>query len=142
MTFARLWGSLTPRECSCAKIHGRQEVIAMFEYKIPDNIKTRIPEYFYYALGGECVSVFGADALIRNKDGFSVLEYSSGTFGYVKAFDAACKKLGMEWLLEYYVLLPWYHSDIFDGEIIDEVMKCFSSSNSAGPYYQYLISHV
>ena len=35
----------------------------MFDYTIPDEIKSRIPEYFYYALGGEYVSITGADAL-------------------------------------------------------------------------------
>ena len=31
----------------------------MFDYTIPDKIKSRIPEYFYYALGGEYVSIMG-----------------------------------------------------------------------------------
>ena len=63
----------------------------MFDYTIPDEIKSRIPEYFYYALGGECVSIMGTGALIRDKDGLSRLEYSAGTAGYVEAFRMTCK---------------------------------------------------
>ena len=64
----------------------------MFDYTIPDKIKSRIPEYFYYALGGEYVSIMGADALIRDEDGLSRLDYNAGTAGYVEAFRMACKK--------------------------------------------------
>ena len=112
----------------------------MFDYTIPDDIKRRIPDYFYYALGGECVSIMGADALIRDKDGLSRLEYSARTAGYVEAFRMTCKKLNMDWLFEYWDNLPWYQSDIFDGEISDEVMRRFDKEEYTNAYYQYLIS--
>ena len=112
----------------------------MFDYTIPDEIKSRIPEYFYYALGGEYVSIMGADALIRDKDGLSHLDYDAGSSGYAEAFRMTCKKLNMNWLFEYWDSLPWYQSDIFDGEISDEVMRCFDKGDHANAYYQYLIS--
>lgn len=58
----------------------------LLKYTIPDSIKNRIPEYFYYALGGEYVSIMGATALIRDEDGLSLLDYDGGTSGYVEAF--------------------------------------------------------
>ena len=112
----------------------------MFDYTIPDEIKSRIPEYFYYALGGEYVSIMGAYALIRDEDGLSYLDYSAGTAGYIEAFRMTCKKLDMNWLFEYRDSLPWYQSDIFDGEISDEVMRCFDKEEHTNSYYQYLIS--
>ena len=110
-------------------------------YTIPAEIKAKIPDYFYYALGGEYVSVSGKDVLSRDADGFSALDYNSSTAGYVTAFKATCKKLDMMWLYEYWDALPWYESDIFDGEIADEVMRLFDTNQGGGtPYYKYLIS--
>ena len=97
----------------------------LLDYEVPKEIKDKIPEYFYYAFGGEYVSVSGANALIPDEDGFSMLEYCSGTTGYYEAFKATCKKLDMMWLLNYWNEIPWYHSDIFDGWFADEVMKRF-----------------
>lgn len=109
------------------------------EYKIPADIKKRIPEYFYYALGGEYVSIHGKDALIRDENGFSALDYCSSTAGYVEALRATCQKLDMNWLFEYWNQLPWYQSDLFDGEIADEVMRRFDNRDGGSSYYQYLI---
>lgn len=74
----------------------------LLNYRIPDNIKSRIPEYFYYAFGGEFVSIFGKEALVRDEDGLTSLNYNTGTTGYVMALQMSCKKLGVEWLLDYY----------------------------------------
>lgn len=110
------------------------------EYTIPENIKSRIPEYFYYALGGEYVSIMGATALLRDTDGLSLLDYNGGTAGYAEAFKMTCKKLDMDWLYEYWDSLPWYQSDLFDCEISIEVMKCFDKEDNANAYYKYLLS--
>lgn len=112
----------------------------LLKYTIPDSIKNRIPEYFYYALGGEYVSIMGAIALIRDEDGLSLLDYDGGTSGYVEAFRMTCKKLDMDWLYEYWDNLPWYQSDLFDSEISIEVMKCFDKAYPANAYYKYLLS--
>lgn len=113
------------------------------KYKIPSDIKNRIPEYFYYALGGEFVSIFGRDALIRDRDGLCLLDYCTGTAGYVAALKAVCRKLDMGWLLDYWNQLPWHQSDVFDGEIADEVTNRFDvqekTNENTNPYYLYLI---
>ena len=111
----------------------------MSEYKIPDEIKSRIPEYFYYALGGEYVSISVKSALMPDEDGFSMLDYCSSTAGYVEALRATCRKLNMDWLMEYWDSLEWFDSDVFDGEISDEVAKCFASESDSNPYYRYLL---
>lgn len=113
----------------------------IFSYDVPKQIVDRIPEYFYYALGGECVSVFGINALIPDDDGFYILNYCSGEAGWYRAFKATCIKLDMKWLLDYWNILPWYHSDIFDEWMADEVIRRFENfqSASASPYYLYLI---
>lgn len=111
----------------------------LLNYEVPKEIKDKIPEYFYYAFGGEYVSIFGANALIPDEDGSSMLEYYSSTTGYYEAFKATCKKLNMMWLLDYWNELPWYHSDIFDGWFADEVMKRFKERQNANPYYLHLI---
>lgn len=110
------------------------------DYKIPEDIKAIIPDYFYEAFGGELVSVFGVDVLNKNKDGEYGLAFLEGTAGYVEAFRATCKKLGMDWLADYYDALLWHESDLFDGEISDEVLKQFSSQKDGlNPYYIHLI---
>ena len=109
-------------------------------YEVPEEIKTKIPECFYYAFGGEYVSIFGFVALIRAEDGYSNLDYNSSTTGYAEALKMSCEKLDMGWLFDYWDELPWYQSDIFDGWLADEVMKRFDSMESANPYYKYLLS--
>ena len=111
-----------------------------FGYHIPDEIKEKIPEHFYYALGGELVSVFGKDLLCEDEDGIVPLDYVGGTAGYVETLKTTCRKLGMEWLFVYWSGLEWYDSDLFDGEITDEVIRCFSKEGNSNPYYKYLLS--
>ena len=114
------------------------------KYMIPADVKNRIPEHFYYAFGGELVSVFGRDALIPDEDGLCPLDFCTGTSGYVAALKATCQKLDMGWLLDYWNELPYYQSDVFDGEIAAEVTKRFADQDGAGnninPYYLYLVS--
>ncbi|MEY8573214.1 hypothetical protein AALD01_02215 [Oscillospiraceae bacterium 21-37] len=112
----------------------------MLNYRISDNIKSRIPEYFYFAFGGEFVSIFGKAALVRDEDGLTSLNYNTGTTGYVVALQMACKKLDVEWLFDYYRQLPWYQSDLFDSELADEVISRFDMEDNANPYYQFLLN--
>lgn len=111
----------------------------IFDYEVPQEIINKIPEHFYYAFGGEYVSISGANALIPDEDGFSLLDYCFSTAGYYEALKATCAKLDMMWLLDYWNALPWYHSDIFDGWLSDEVMKRFNGWQSPSPYYLHLI---
>lgn len=112
----------------------------VYEYRIPDDIKDRIPDYFFGAFGGELVGVFGADALIRAEDGLSNVDYSAGTFGWYTAFKAVCLRLQMGWLLEYYDELTWYDSDQFDGEMVEALFEYFGDESKNKTYYSYLLN--
>lgn len=95
------------------------------KYEIPEEIKERIPEKFYQNLRNEIICVFGKDAFDRfdNLEEFSFSDYIIGTFGMECAIKAVCKKLGLDWLFEYYDSLDWYQSDQFDSEMIEGVKK-------------------
>lgn len=113
-----------------------------FHYDIPKEIKSKIPEYFYYAFGGELLSVFGKDFLTKDDSGNYPLDFSSSSQGYSVAFDMTCKKLDMMWLKEYRDSLPYYDSDLFDGEIDEQVILVFKKYKADNPYYSYLIGKV
>lgn len=111
-----------------------------FHYDIPKEIKSKIPEYFYYAFGGELLSIFGKDFLTKDdSSGNYPLDFLSSTNGYSVAFDMTCRKLDMMWLKEYRDSLPYYDSDLFDGEIDEQVIRVFKKSKEANSYYLYLI---
>lgn len=98
-----------------------------FDYKIPEAIKTAIPDCFYFALLDELKNVFGTDILDYDDAGVCGLDYVGGTGGFFRALETVCKKLHIEWLSEYCDGLAWYDSDLFDGEIIDEVIRRFDN---------------
>ncbi len=111
------------------------------KYSIPKEIKDKIPDYFYIAMAGELVSIFGIDVLDKY-DCYELyaFEYHESTAGWVEAFKATCKKLSMNWLYDYWDKLEWYDSDWFDGEIgvgIANIMPMLG--NHANSYYLYLI---
>ena len=110
-----------------------------------EGIMKRIPDYFYTAFAGELFSVYGwarsRDMFYPEKDeGYAGL--ASSTAGWVQAMRATCRKLDMEWLLEYYETLPWYDSDVFDGILEQEIGRRFMNRKDAGgnEYYRYLLS--
>ena len=116
-------------------------------YKIPLEIKQKIPKYFYYAMGGELVSIFGTEVLIPEDVNDEINEYTVygidfviSTSGWHEAFKATCKKLDLQWLLDYHKTLEWYDSDLFDDEIAQEIIKYFSSEpkSKVNSYYLYL----
>ena len=115
------------------------------EYSIPQKIKDQIPEYFYIAFAGEIFSVYGWE---RSRDMFypekdeGYADLASSPFAWFQAFKATCRKLEVEWLLEYYETLPWYDSDVFDGIIEQEISRRFMNRKEDGgnEYYRYLLS--
>ena len=128
------------------------------KYKIPKEIDSRIPEYFYYAMAGELVSIFGTWILEKqdypeydddgneihgdlNVDG-SYYDLNSSTGGWNEAFKMTCKKLDMMWLMDYYETLEWYDSDIFDGIIENRIIENYIEKDHmhdhANCYYKYL----
>ena len=127
-------------------------------YSIPLGIKSRIPNYFYFAMAGELVSIFGPHILEKwtpteyddngneisgdpDVDG-SYYDLNSGSGGWCAAFFATCKKFDMLWLRDYASTLEWYDWDKFHGEIEDEIVERFCKRDHfADPtncYYLYL----
>ena len=114
-----------------------------WEYIIPEDIDSRIPDYFYSAMAGELFSVVG---WAYSRDIFypeqcpECVDLDAGTEGWSVALEMTCKKLDMEWLWEYHESLPWQESDILDGIIEQRIRQRFmnSSLDRAGDYYAYL----
>lgn len=117
------------------------------KYHIPEDIKKKIPKYFYQAFFGELVSVFGYQCLVP------LFEYGSyreqiedfltndgGTGGWYEAFWQTCMKLDLEWLMDYYKSLSWYDSGLFDSEIADGIVIHFinDKQTNCNSYYTYL----
>ena len=114
-------------------------------YRIPEEIKSRIPDYFYFAMTGELFSSFGyynSIQMFTDTSEFNGLHNLGATSqGWFVAFMMTCKKLDMLWLLDYYKSLEWYDSDIFDSEIEDEIEARFingKKNDHANCYYRYL----
>lgn len=125
------------------------DINEFLEYEIPLEIKQKIPEYFYYAMGGELVSIFGIEVLIPEDANDEINEYTvygidfvTPTSGWYEAFKATCKKLDLQWLLDYHKTLDWEKGDLFDDEIAQEIIKYFSlePKNRANSYYLYLLN--
>lgn len=93
----------------------------------------KIPEAFWYALGGELVSVFGRSALDEQ-----TLSCITSSCGFSAALYAACGKLGLMWLWEYGDRLPWYSYDFFVSDLADAVLERFGKEKQPGnsnPYF-------
>ena len=112
-----------------------------FIYKIPDDILTKIPDYFWPALAGELVSVCDPFIFDEADVGVRAIDFITGTAAWDEAFKATCKKLGMKWLNEYRDKLEWYDSDRFDDRICDLIMSKFvkAEPESCTAYYKWLI---
>lgn len=105
------------------------------EYKIPDEIKNKLPRYFPAAFAGELCSVFGPMIFEKDETNIYTLSYLGGTAGWVEALKMTCKKLGMDWLWNYYNSLEWYDSDLFDGEVEDMIVSTFIENNTEKTAY-------
>ena len=114
-------------------------------YRIPEDIKSRIPDYFYFAMAGELFSSFGCCNSIQMfteiSDFNGLHDLNATTHGWYVSFMMTCKKLDMMWLLDYYKSLDWSDSDIFDSEIENEIEFRFiygKKNDHANCYYKYL----
>lgn len=111
-------------------------------YKIPEEILSKIPEYFWPAFVGELVSTFGLVIFEKDPETESLgLNFIGGTSGWHAAFKMACDKLDLGWLYEYYCKLRWLESDMFDGEFEDLIISKFLEADNlpASTYYAWLI---
>ena len=102
-------------------------------YKIPKNIKNNIPEYFYPAMAGELFAVAGIN---KGLSMFSDDKYlNTSTSGWTEAFNETCRKLKMQWLLNYRETLEWDESDLFDAELEKRILN----KGNTDAYYTYLV---
>lgn len=112
------------------------------EYKIPEKIKSKIPQHFYIAFAGELCSVFGHMIFKKDESDLYSLFYVSSTAGWNEDLKMTCQKLNMCWLLDYYNSLEWYESDLFDGEMEDKIVSEFIEADQAqansNAYYKFL----
>ena len=91
----------------------------MFDYKIPQEIKTRLTKGFAIDFLNKLNVVFD---LIQPVS----LEYLvnlEGTCGWGDAFKCACQKYDMEDVFAYYDKLEWYDSDLFDDEFASLIVE-------------------
>ena len=110
------------------------------EYSIPEEIKNKIPNKFYYVMGGELCAIFGPKIFEKFEEDY--YDLNSSTVGWVEAFKETCRKLDMQWILDYWNTLEWYDGDIFDGEIEAGIIKrfCIEDMPTANSYYKYLLT--
>ena len=111
------------------------------KYKIPDEIKEKIPVEFYIALAGEITSVFGLKVWDKYDDG-SPYEWIAGTSGLEYAIRETCEKLGLNWLWGYYESLRWYESDQFDDVVVllaKQNLDRLSKGSNPNEYHRYLV---
>lgn len=117
-----------------------EKEVPVMDYKIPEEILSKIPQYFWPAFTGELISTFGL--WIFDKEGnYYALNGVSGTIGWNVALRMTCKKLEMKWLFDYYDKLEWWQSDMFDGEFEDLLIKNFVEveDKPGYTYYSWLI---
>lgn len=105
------------------------------EYKMPDEIKNKIPKYFPAAFAGELCSTFGPKVFEKDEDNIYNLSYLGGTAGWAEALKMTCKKLGLDWLWKYYNSLDWFDSDLFDGEVEDMIISKFIENTTDNTVY-------
>lgn len=133
------------------------------EYNIPKYVDDKIPEYFYAAMAGELVSIFGLAWAKVSFNPYIQLAYDeedtpkqylsmespakedekydldASTAGWAEAFMNTCDKLDLPWFADYYVALEWYDRDLFDRIIEERIIKNFIKKEWRGvsPYFQY-----
>lgn len=87
------------------------------EYEIPDNIKELITDDFLKEFRNQLFRIHKEYSL----DTFAEygIPMNTSTGGWYAAFGKACLITHKEQLLDYWDSLPWYDSDVFDGELAD-----------------------
>lgn len=98
-----------------------QTVGDFWEYKMPEDIKNLITDDFLKEFRNQ---------LFRIHEHYSIdtfaefgIPMNTSTGGWYAAFGKACLLTNKEVLLDYWRTLPWYDSDIFDGELADMLIE-------------------
>ena len=85
------------------------------EYTIPKEWKEKMDENFIKQMMYELHVISGLNLDTPYLEDSIITD--SGTAGWVTAFGNTCIKTNNHDLYEYYRTLPWYKSDLFDGEV-------------------------
>lgn len=91
------------------------------EYTILDNIKNLITDDFLKEFRSQLFRIhnnYGLDTFAENG-----IPMNTSTGGWVAALYKACMLTHKEELFDYWRTLPWYDSDIFDGELAEMLVK-------------------
>lgn len=94
-------------------------------YVIPDTIKELITDDFLAVLKEECEKIFGEDLFHKDEFGIAQINCLAGTGGFYTAFANACNKSNSKVLLDYWMQLKWYDSDLLEAEICDNLSERF-----------------
>lgn len=86
-------------------------------YTIPENIKELITDEFLKEFRNQLFRIHEHYSLETFAD-FGI-PMNTSTSGWFAAFGKACLLTHKEQLLDYWRTLPWYDSDIFDGELAE-----------------------
>ena len=87
------------------------------QYTIPDNIKELITDDFLKEFRNQLFRIHECYSLETFAE--YGIPMNTSTAGWYAAFGKACLLTHKEQLLDYWNDLPWYDSDIFDGELAD-----------------------
>lgn len=85
-------------------------------YSIPHNIQKELDYRFCKTFMKELHNIWGFSLNDFNWDS---LGYCEGTGGFDEAFVTTCRLLKKDKVFLHYASLPWYDSDLFDGELSD-----------------------
>jgi hypothetical protein len=91
------------------------------EYAIPQDIKNLITDDFLKEFRNQLFRIHDYYSLETfAEDGIPM---NTSTSGWFAALGKACLLTNKEALLDYWRTLPWYDSDVFDGELADMLIE-------------------
>ena len=87
----------------------------MVEYKIPEEIKTRLNKEVMSGFLDNLKRIFKLDDNKANEE----LPYLISSVGWGMAFNNICRDYLLFDVSDYYLKLDWYDSDLFDDELLE-----------------------
>lgn len=91
------------------------------EYSIPENIKDLITDEFLQEFRNQLIRIHGYWSIETFAE--EGIPTNTSTRGWYAAFGKACLLTNNEELFDYWRALPWYDSDIFDGELAEMLIE-------------------
>lgn len=91
------------------------------EYTIPEHIRNLVTDDFLKEFRNQLFRIHDYYSLDLYADHGILMNTS--TAGWFAAFGKACLVTHKEEILDYWRTLPWYDSDIFDGELADMLVE-------------------